>query len=590
MSLADYFSDEALITALCRMRIKEADKAVKMANGFHSQPGQPYEYDTAHFLPPRRLWNRYRPRERSKLGSTKVSEISLKRATIQLRAGNAPWASELNCLLLRVRQRALESENFAFTPPHLSPLLKKGNVYRPLASFELDDKLIDGALAKYWKDQLDELFDPASMAFRARPTDGSLMPSTHVALDLICERRDRSQVGSLYAAECDIKGFFDCVDHEVARTQLRRLLEVKQSKNPAFVVEPRAILLFEAFLNCYSFREHVLGNLLPRLRRRKPEAEIKWPEADLRKLHENFDHGRIGVPQGGALSGIIANIVLDLADKRVRELAANAQSSITYLRYCDDMIILAQSQKQCTSVFQAYLTTLKQLKLPYHEPKQIQFYDRAFWEVKSRHPYRWTGRQWFNCVPWIQFVGYQIRYDGLVRIRKESEAKHIGRVIEKTGWFINAFLPGEARNRVVAPTALDTCHPKRTVVAGLYGRLSSMAVGRSNSDQEAEGPKQMCWAAGFKGLHGKPFVDGVLRRLDRIRGRQISRFIHKPISFRSEQREFRLGQKEAYEDSYHAQFNNNGGDELIRKPYEPSILEKLLLRPLYLWRRSKQMK
>ncbi len=590
MSLADYFSDEALIAALCRIRIKEADKAEKVANGFHAQPGQQFEYITAHFLPPRRLWNRYRPRERSKLGSTKVSEKSLKRATIQLRAGNAPWVSELNCLLLRVRQKALVSENFAFTTPHLSPVLKKGNVYRPLASFDLEDKLIDGALAKYWKDQLDELFDPASMAFRARPTDGSPMPSAHMALDLICERRDRSPSGSLYAAECDIKGFFDCVDHDVARTQLRRLLEVKQSMNPAFVVEPRAILLFEAFLDCYSFREHVLGNLLPRLRRWKPKAEINWPEPDLRKLHEDFDHARIGVPQGGALSGIIANIVLDLADKRVRELASSAQSSISYLRYCDDMIILAQSRKQCSSVFQAYLATLSQLRLPYHEPVAIKFYDRAFWEFKSRLPYRWTGKKWFNCVPWIQFVGYQIRYDGLVRIRKESEAKHIGRVIEKTGWFINAFLPGEARNRVVAPIAPDTPYPQRTVVAGLYGRLSSMAVGRANSHQDVEGPRQMCWAAGFKGLHGKPFVDGVLRRLDRIRGKQISRFIHKPIRFGGQQSEFRLSAREANEDSYHAQFSNNGGDELIKNPYQPSWIEQKFFERLYLWRLAIHLK
>jgi len=590
MALADYFSDEALISALCRIRIREADKADMVANGFHSQPNQRYVYITARFLPPRRLWNQYRPRNRKGLGSTKVSELSLKRATLHNLAADHEWAWELNGLLYRVRERALESESFAFGRPRISAVLKKGNVYRPLASFSLEDKLIDGALAKYWKDQLDELFEPASMAFRSRPTDARPMPSTHVALDLICQRRDRSQGESIYVAECDIKGFFDCVDHQVAKNQLRRLIELKSAKNPPVAIDPRAIQLFDAFLDCYSFQENVLDEFLPRFRSRKPDAEIKWPEKDLVTLHHDLQHRRIGVPQGGALSGIIANIVLDLADKEVKRVSTAQKRPVTYLRYCDDMIILASNRKQCSEVFQTYLTTLGGLKLPYHEPKDVTFYDRAFWEVKSRLPYRWSGRKWFNCVPWIQFVGYQIRYDGLVRIRKESEAKHIGRVIEKTGWFINAFLPGAKRSRVVAPIALDTPYPKRTVVAGLYGRLSSMAVGRSNIDQEAEGPKQMCWAAGFKGLHGKPFVDGVLRRLDRIRGRQISRFIHKPISFRSQQREFRLSAKEAYEDSYHAQFRNNGGDELIKNPYKPSLIERKILEPFYRWRLGKHSK
>lgn len=587
MSLADYFSDEALITALCRIRIKEADKAEMVANGFHSQPGQRYEYVTARFLPPRRLWNHYRPRHRDKLGSAKATEISLKWATLQNRHSQQPWARSLTHLLERVRQRALVSEFFVFGRPRISAVLKKGNIYRPLASFSLEDKLIDGALAKYWKDQLDELFEPASMAFRARPRDGRPMPSTHVALDLICGRRDRSQRESIYVAECDIKGFFDCVDHQVARTQLRRLIELKQAKNPSVAIDPRAIQLFDAFLDCYSFREDVLEEFPPRFRRRKRDAEIKWPESDLRNLHGHFDQARIGVPQGGAMSGIIANIVLDLADKEVKRLNAAYQNPVTYLRYCDDMIILASSRKQCSEAFQTYLSTLSQLKLPYHEPKEIKFYDQAFWDVKSRLPYRWSGRKWFNCVPWIQFVGYQIRYDGLVRIRKESEAKHIARIIEKTGWFINAFLPGAKRQRVVAPIALDTPHSKREAVAGLYGRLSSMSVGRANHHREAQGPRQMCWASGFKGLHGRPFIDGVLKRLDGIRARQISRFIRKPIRFAGQDREFRPSAREAYSDSYHGKFANRDGRGLISNPYQPSFWEKIILEPFYRWRFSK---
>src|SRR5581483_6777024 len=82
--------------------------------------------------------------------------------------------------------------------------------------------------------------------------------------------------------------------------------------------------------------------------------------------------------------------------------------------------------------FGAYLAALKELKLPYHEPKCVVFYNKEFWEFKSKQPYRWTGKKWFGCVPWVQFVGYQVRYDGLVRIKKKSFQKQKDSLREAT--------------------------------------------------------------------------------------------------------------------------------------------------------------
>jgi hypothetical protein len=75
---------------------------------------------------------------------------------------------------------------------------------------------------------------------------------------------------------------------------------------------------------------------------------------------------------------------------------------------------------------------LEEQKLPYHKPKAVWFYDKNFWGRKSKAPYRWTGKKWFGCVPWVQFVGYQVRYDGLVRIKKDSFNKHLLRPRETT--------------------------------------------------------------------------------------------------------------------------------------------------------------
>ncbi|MBK8362805.1 MAG: hypothetical protein IPL24_03750 [Bacteroidetes bacterium] len=51
----------------------------------------------------------------------------------------------------------------------------------------------------------------------------------------------------------------------------------------------------------------------------------------------------MGIPQGGALSGLIANLVLDFADRKMQSLN---DSKLLYVRFCDDMIIIHPSKKK----------------------------------------------------------------------------------------------------------------------------------------------------------------------------------------------------------------------------------------------------
>ncbi len=43
---------------------------------------------------------------------------------------------------------------------------------------------------------------------------------------------------------------------------------------------------------------------------------------------------------------------------------------------------------------------------------------KLFWEGKSKGPYCW-GRIENNSCPWIGFVGYEINYQGEIRVRKK---------------------------------------------------------------------------------------------------------------------------------------------------------------------------
>lgn len=580
MLLADYLSDEALILRLCRSRLKEASRRAEWVSNSN------FDSEVAQFLPPRRQWNRFRPQHRAGVDSKKVALRSLLTATLHLRHEPSEWADRLNQLLNGIRQRVFVDAEFAFTAPEVRAVHKKGKEYRPLSRFSLEDKLVDGAVARYLRDKLDPSLDRGAMAFRARPPEGEPTPSTTYALGQLLNRRSATaNNSSLFVAECDIMAFFDCVSHEVALRHFQRLVAMPQMLDTG-PVEPRAIRIFTAYLACYSFQENVQQRFMPGFLIHHPKAVIKWPKSELCVLHGDLAGKRIGIPQGGALSGLIANVVLDQADRRVRGAIAQLEAPAgEYLRFCDDMILLTASKQSCHDVFNAYLAALEELKLPYHSPKKVRFYDASFWEVKSRLPYSWSGRKWFNCVPWIQFVGYQIRYDGLLRIRKASIEKQASKLVERTGKAINALVPrAELRDRVVAPISPDTRFSYRSELAKLRGSLTAMGVGRRNGQTTPDGPNSMCWANGFRGLHQNPFVAGPLKLLDRIRERQLTRLRRKPIRYGEQSRHGGSGAFHAngrYANSYVGQFQNAGGQELIRHPYQAGRLDQWFLEPLY---------
>src|SRR5205085_4021107 len=107
-------------------------------------------------------------------------------------------------------------------------------------------------------------------------------------------------------------------------------------------------------------------------------------------------------------------------DKAITAIQEKNEGKLLYLRYCDDMILISPDRAVCVAAFAAYRRALERLLLPAHPPESVLKYSRAFWEGKSKHPYRWSQ----SGAPWVQFVGYQVRYDGVVRIRQKSIRKH----------------------------------------------------------------------------------------------------------------------------------------------------------------------
>jgi len=476
-------------------------------------------------FPPRHSWHRYRLRQRGTRPSTSLNFESLMAAVraLRRRAPTDKWATNLDVVVRRIRNRAMSGNKFSFSKPKIVPLLKEpgGHQFRPLAVFEnLEDKIIDRLAARYFRESLDSALLKSCFAFRCRR--GKARPPTiHLALNKLLRLNRQYRKKGLYIAECDIKGFFDCVSHKVAMEALRELIVDRRGKDKRhnFAIDNRALAIFESYLKAYSFPINVTKEALPRVRLNDPEAAFKWPKDDLKALHRGKRLASIGVPQGGALSCFIANAVLHSADKELEKLKSRARSEFIYIRYCDDMILVSPNKALCTKALELYSSVLRRKLLPIHPPQRVNHYDKDFWDGKSHFPYLWFCSTRRGAIPWIQFVGYQIRYDGLVRIRRKSFKKHIEKLTQEADKLITVL-------RRAASSKSESSYVRKTAAQIKHRftqKLISMSVGRVRLGQKVEGPRPMCWAGGFRGLIGKKVVFRWIRALDRHRERQIRR-------------------------------------------------------------------
>ena len=201
------------------------------------------------------------------------------------------------------------------------------------------------------------------------------------------------------------------------------------------------------------------------------------------------------------------------------DVRAGQPARATYLRYCDDMVIVGQNLHVVRDAVTTYCAVLKSLKLPRHKLRS-ELYGPEFWQTKSKSPYRWARDKSSKTVPWLAFVGYQLRFDGMIRIRPSSIKRELKKQVGVTNSFLAHVVPALKKGRV---------HRNwNRMLASLKGRLETMSVGRRPDwDFEWNEPSE-CWCSGFKCIslemlpNAQKIVRTQLRRLDRGRGNSDS--------------------------------------------------------------------
>jgi RNA-directed DNA polymerase len=210
---------------------------------------------------------------------------------------------------------------------------KPGGGVRMLGIPTVLDRFIQQAVLQVLQPGIDPTFSESSYGFR---------PGRR-AHDAVCQAQRYVQSGRRWVVDVDLEKFFDRVNHDVLMGLLHQRF-----------TDPRLLTLIRRYLQAGILADGVAMD-----------------------RHE-------GTPQGGPLSPLLANVLLDVVDKQLEKRAHR------FVRYADDCNIYVQSKRAGERVMQHLLLLYAKLKLRINVEKSAvaparerQFLGYSFWYAKG---------------------------------------------------------------------------------------------------------------------------------------------------------------------------------------------------------------
>ena len=403
-------------------------------------------------MPPRSTWVRPSKRKNLSKGSAGARKLAEKALSLTIKRDKEQWQKgetfryldELHDFFDRIRLRLSEGQ-LQLESPHLMPILKDKKkledgtwkvTCRPLSVYaKLDDKVILALTSRYLSRYFNRYLHENILSYRpARDFQGEKHHVTDFNDGILLIKAFRKEHDSerIYAADCDIKKFYDIIPHEVVRGCFRRMLDTSRLNEDG---KGQVMRVLDAYLNSYNFytnalkesQDHpaVFGKVQRKLHDYGQKNTYLIGKVDI----SDEEYRQRGVAQGGALSLQVANIVLNDVDNVIVNEPDNNQ---LFVRYCDDMILLHTNYDECCRLMDLYARSLTNHGLFYHDFEQVSeskcrpaegelavATTNHFWKTKSHLPYLW-GKGEGNSNFYVGFLGYEIRRDGHMRLRKSN--------------------------------------------------------------------------------------------------------------------------------------------------------------------------
>jgi group II intron reverse transcriptase/maturase len=211
---------------------------------------------------------------------------------------------------------------------------KSGGGVRQLGIPTVLDRFIQQAVLQVLQPIFDPTFSEHSYGFRPG----------RKAHDAVCQAQRYIQAGRRWVVDVDLDKFFDRVNHDVLMSRLEKRIGDKR---------------------------------LLRVIRRYLEAGIMVDGVVVRR-HE-------GTPQGGPLSPLLANVLLDEVDRALEK------SGHAFARYADDCNVYVRSRRAGERVMEHLRALYAKLRLKVNEDKSAvarawdrKFLGYSFWVAKGR--------------------------------------------------------------------------------------------------------------------------------------------------------------------------------------------------------------
>lgn len=459
LSFIEYASEKRVLELLIKERVKIALKG-KMQNissvsaASKSKEGAELMIAEEMFLlmPPRRTWLRPASRDRvceDGSGSKQTKQVLMRSIALTIKKHRKTpdkyhYLDHLDNFIKGIIRDVQGEEPLTFTSIKIIGKKKKTGadgvtIFRPICTFNsLREKLLITLASKYLSEAFDPFIHEEVLSYRPlrkyHDSDTLILTDRDHAIDNLQAYRKAHARKAIYVTECDIQKYFDTINHDVIRHRFKALAAALKNQEANFEYAHVERIL-DAYLNAYSFYKTVIPQN-EQLAKRVNTARYECPKEDLfisrgcyseSEFYANQD--KIGIPQGGALSGLISNVVLSAVDRE--SILAQPDKNRFFCRYGDDIMLMHTSKSECERLIQSYCATLTHNKLLYHDFVSVA--DKALrrqngrgtrpmlWDQKSRSPFLWGRRnEEPESVDWIGFLGYEIRYTGEVRMRRSS--------------------------------------------------------------------------------------------------------------------------------------------------------------------------